>query len=169
MIVMMTDNNSSQAQWGAGSPPRVAPASRILVVDDESTIRLLIAHILSHAGYQVDTAEDGEMGWEALQAESYQLLITDHNMPKVSGLELVRKMQAQDMALPVILISGAMPTEELNRHSWLQLSAMLPKPFTGDKLLRIVKKVLGEVQSARQQGDPVPDDRGEPTVHGLLA
>jgi YesN/AraC family two-component response regulator len=62
----------------------------------------------------VDTAEDGEFGWEALQAKNYDLLITDNNMPKVSGLELVKKLRSARMALPVILASGAMP-EELNR------------------------------------------------------
>ena len=165
----MKNNRSSPAAGRASSPPGPAPDGRILVVDDESTIRLLIAHILAHAGYQVGTAEDGEIAWEALRAKNYDLLITDHNMPKVSGVELIKKLRLEDNALPVILISGAIPTEELNRHSWLQLSATLLKPFTGDQLLRIVKRVLRETQSAREQIEPLPNYRGEPSFHGLLA
>ena len=91
------------------------------------------------------------------------------SLPKVSGVELIKKLRLEDNALPVILISGAIPTEELNRHSWLQLSATLLKPFTGDQLLRIVKRVLRETQSAREQIEPLPNYRGEPSFHGLLA
>jgi len=138
--------------------------NRILVVDDESAIRLMIGSTLVRSGYHVDTAEDGEMGWEALRLKSYDLLITDNNMPKVSGLELVKKLRFADLALPVILVSGAMPTQELHRHPWLQVAATLLKPFTGDELLEIVKKVLCEIGSARDQGKAETIWRSRPSV-----
>jgi DNA-binding response OmpR family regulator len=149
----MHRNEVLQTGESLGAPTQGSPGprNRILVVDDDRLIRLLSAAVLVHSGYQVDTAEDGEAGWEALQAKSYDLLITDNNMPKVSGLELVEKLRSKNTALPVILVSGAIPTEELNRHPWLQLDATLLKPFTDDGLLGTVKRVLRETNNPRKE------------------
>ncbi|HEY5910657.1 MAG TPA: response regulator [Verrucomicrobiae bacterium] len=122
------------------------------MVDDEVLVRKIHAEVLSRSGYQTETAEDGAAAWEALQADGYHLLITDNHMPKVSGIELVKKMRSAHITLPVILASGAMPTEELDRYPWLQLAATLLKPFTDDELLETVKRVLRETDSAREQG-----------------
>jgi hypothetical protein len=81
-------------------------------------------------------------------------LITDDNMCRLTGLGLVKKLPAARMALAVILVSGAMPTEELNRHPWLQIDATLPKPFTTVELLRTVRQVLCATDNAREQIDP---------------
>lgn len=122
----------------------------LLVVDDDADIRQLTADALSSAGHQVDTAEDGAAGWTALQANRYDLLITDHNMAKVSGIELLKKLRAAHMALPAILISGAMPTEELNRHPRLQIEATLQKPFTACELIGTVAEVLRAASGASE-------------------
>ena len=152
---------SSQARCGADPP------HRILVVDDESDIRQLSSAVLISSGYKVDAAEDGEAGWEALHANSYDLLITDNNMPKVTGVELVKKLRSARMALPVILASGLMPAEELNRHPWLQIHATLLKPFTGDELLGTVKQVLRATDSVLAQIEPLPTWRNQPSPDGL--
>lgn len=59
---------------------------RILVVDDETAVRNLMSAVLLHAGYLVETAQDGAVAWAALQSNRYDLLITDHDMPKVTGI-----------------------------------------------------------------------------------
>jgi DNA-binding response OmpR family regulator len=115
---------------------------RILVVEDDVTMRLLNTEVLVDSGYQVDTAEDGDVAWDTLQTKSYDLLVTDNNMPKVSGVELLKKLRAAHMALPAILVSGMMPTEELSQHPWLQIDATLSKPYTSSELLEKVKDVL---------------------------
>ncbi len=108
---------------------RKSPLRRILVVEDEPDIRRLNAEVLESSGYEVDTAEDGLAGWKVLHAarhapESYALLITDHDMPGLSGLALVKKARAARMALPVIMATGTLPTEELfTRYPWLQPAA----------------------------------------------
>jgi DNA-binding response OmpR family regulator len=107
----------------------------------------LNAELLIKWGYQVDAAEDGAEGWDALHTRSYDLLITDNNMPKISGVELVRKVRSARMALPVIMASGARPAEELG----LQLEAILLKPFTGEQLLGEVKRVLHEADMPRSR------------------
>ena len=80
------------------------------------TLRQIDARVLIHSGYAVDVAEDGAAAWEALQANRYELLITDNNMPRLTGIELLKKLRSARMALPVILVSGTMPAEELKRH-----------------------------------------------------
>lgn len=134
----------TEESTGAQARCQASPSNRILVVDDDRDLRLLSADVLVHSGYQVDTAADGADGWEALHTKSYDLLITDNSMPKLSGVELVKKLRSAHMALPVILASGAMPTEELDRHPWLQLAATLVKPFSTGQLLETVNEVLSQ-------------------------
>ena len=62
---------------------------------------------------QVDTAQDGATAWAALNANAYDLIITDHTMPRLTGLDLIRRVHAFRPDLPCILISGNMPTEEI--------------------------------------------------------
>lgn len=140
----MPDHRTEQAWKPASDQARCGarPAHRILVVDDDAFIRQLSAEVLVSSGYLADAAEDGAVAWQALNTDSYDLLITDHNMPKVTGVELVRKLRAAHMALPVILASAAMPTEELNRYPLLRIDATLLKPFTVAMLLETVQEVL---------------------------
>ncbi|MBE0543345.1 MAG: response regulator [Verrucomicrobia bacterium] len=138
---------SERARYGA------RPTHRILVVDDDPSTRQLNTVVLTHAGYAVDAAEDGVVAWEALNTDNYDLLITDHNMPKVTGVELVKKLRAVHMALPVILATGTMPTEELDRHPGLQIEATLLKPFTIARLLETVQEVLRVNRSNASPGE----------------
>jgi DNA-binding response OmpR family regulator len=135
----------------APAPDQTSPPDciRILLVDDDFYIRELNAGVLIRFGYKVDTAVDGADAWKALNEQSYDLLITDNRMPRVTGMELIKKLRSEDMMLPVILASGTVPAEELKRHPWLQLDATLPKPFTITELLDTVKKVLRAADSAR--------------------
>ncbi len=118
------------------------------MVEDEPEIRRLNAVVLKDSGYEVDTADDGMTGWYALHAtcqapDSYDLLITDYNMPGLTGLDLVERLRAAHMALPVIMASGTLPMEKLmNRDDWLQPLATLPKPYSVEQLLGTVEAVL---------------------------
>ena len=118
------------------------PSSHILVVDDDGEIRALCAEALVGFGYRVDAADGGAAAWKELHANSYDLLITDNNMAKLSGVELVKKLRSARMTLPVILTSRELPTEELDRNLWLQLAATLVKPFSSGQLLEAVRQVL---------------------------
>ena len=120
---------------------------RILVVEDDDDLRRLNAEALTGSGYHVEAAVDGVQGWEALNASPYDLLITDNNMPNLTGIQLIKKLNDACMAVPVILASGVPLAEE----SELRLAARLPKPFTLDELLGTVKKVLGEANGGERQ------------------
>jgi DNA-binding NtrC family response regulator len=134
---------------------------RILVVDDDEVIRQVNAEMLTRFGYETETAEDGAAAWEALQANGYDLLITDNHMPNVSGVELVKKLRSAHMTLPVVLASGTIPTEAMNWNPSLQLAAMLLKPFTMDELLVTVKKVFRAPESAGEPSEPESSPRSE--------
>jgi DNA-binding response OmpR family regulator len=140
---------------------------RILVVDDDSDLRQLYADALARPGYQVDTAEDGAAGWEALQVNNYNLLITEHSLPRLTGVELVKKLRAARMAMPVVLAAGRLPTEELARNPSLQLAAVLPKPFYISELLETVKAILRATDSACGQIASPPTWLGQPSATGL--
>jgi len=130
---------------------------RILVVDDDDNIRRLNSEALARSGYHVKSAIDGAEGWKALNTDRFDLLITDNNMPNLTGIELIKKLNAAGMAVPVILASGVWHREE----SELQLAAILPKPFTLAELLGTVKKVLGQGDNGECQApasNPPPVD-----------
>jgi DNA-binding response OmpR family regulator len=141
--IMEESNEISGKKAVPVSAERAHPPRRILLVDDDAELRKLYANFLMIAGYEVDTAGDGEAGWEALYAESftpdgYDLLITDNNMPRLSGVGLIKKVRAAGLNVPIILASGNAPDDTQS----LRLAAVLPKPFTGPDLLQAIEKAL---------------------------
>ena len=158
----MKDNTISQAVGPDSAPLQHEPDApqHILVVDDDSGIRTFSTRALVGSGYHVDTAEDGAAAWDALQIKAFNLLITDNDMPGLTGIELVKKLHSARMALPVIMATGALPKKEFARSPWLQPTATLIKPYTGAEMLRTVKEVLRETDSIAEdrelQGNKPP-------------
>jgi len=127
------------------SPNYKGPAkstARILVLDDDAEIREIYVEFLVRSGYQVDAAADGQAGWEALQVREYDLLITDHEMPELTGLELVKKVCSSGMTPAIIIASGSMSLRELRQHLPTPTAVALAKPFSPDELLKTVQQVL---------------------------
>ena len=135
----MTVKKTSRNRESTGKPN---PPHRILVVDDNEDVRRLNTEVLANSGFTVDAAADGAVAWNALRLNDYDLLLTDHGMPPVNGLHLVKKLRAARMAMPVIMVSGMEPAKELRRHPWLQIDATLLKPYTPGELLATVRNVL---------------------------
>ena len=152
---------------GASVQCRTKPRHRILVVDEDSDIRLLYTNALTRTSCRVDTAADGAAGWDAIQANSYNLLITEHSLPGLMGVELVRKMRAAGMGLPVVMTASRLPTNELVRDPTLQLAAMLPKPFYIGQLLETVRTALRPTVTLRKPIAPMPAWRNWPLAVGL--
>jgi DNA-binding response OmpR family regulator len=150
----MLGHNISKVGKPAGAALQCQTDSprRILVVDDEPDIRRINAETLTNSGYEVDTAEDGQVGWKAVShaPESYALLITDHNMPGLTGLALVKKLRDARITLPVVMATAALPSEDLFiRYPWLQPAAVLLKPYSVEQLLGMVKQFLHAPDGAR--------------------
>ena len=104
----MKGNGTLRAAERANAPVKAhaSPPRRILVVEDDISLRRLNTQVLSRSGYEVDGAADGAIAWQALSTDCYDLLVTAHDIPKLTGVELVRKARAARMALPVVMASG---------------------------------------------------------------
>jgi DNA-binding response OmpR family regulator len=124
-------------------------------MEDDVAIRRINTEILTFSGYQVDAAEDGVAAWEALQLKNYDLMVTDNDMPKVTGVELIQKVKAGGMALPVIMATGAVP--EFTRSGTPQPAVTLLKPYTFHELLAAVKSVLGVASDPIEESAPSPN------------
>lgn len=122
------------------SPDTSAPM--VLVVDDDELLRRLNTEVLARSGYRVDCVEDGAAAWDVLATTRYDLMITDHTMPRLTGLELLKTVRAARMDLPVILATGTLPGEEIARSPWLQPAITLLKPYSAAKLLAVVQETL---------------------------
>jgi len=145
----MKGNESSHTREPASTSlqSQTNPPDHILVAEDDVFFRRLNTQVLLRSGYEVDATADGAAAWQALNTDAYDLLITDNKMPKLSGVELLKKLRAARMALPVIMATGTLPEEDFTRHPWLLPAATLLKPYTGGEMLRTVKKVLREADS----------------------
>jgi len=124
-------------------PPLSDPSRewRILAVDDDEDTQFLYARVLARAGYNVTAVADGEEAWTALLTARFDLLLADHNMPRLCGLDLVARMRAAGMTLPVIINSGCLDLREAAAYPHLGLAAVLHKShFT--ELIDAVRHIL---------------------------
>jgi CheY-like chemotaxis protein len=140
----VSKNTNSPVRKLAGQPlPRPPnPPRRILVVEDNDDIRALNTEVLLQFGYHVDTATDGANAWDALKSHDYQLVVTDNEMPNVTGVELLKLLYSARMALPVVMATGALPKDDFRHCPWLLPAALLLKPYTLLELVRTVQGVL---------------------------
>jgi excisionase family DNA binding protein len=137
----------------SGERPAVVPIDkpqgragrpRILVVDDEASIRELLSKTLALAEYDVDTAPDGRAGVERLRLGHYDLLIADLKMPGMDGLSLIREAKRLRTDLPVIIITGFSTESSAIEAVNLGVAGYLTKPFRVPQVLAAAAKALGE-------------------------
>jgi CheY-like chemotaxis protein len=137
----LNENNPPPA--GAQLPGWLNSPCRILVVDQNSDLRLLYTDALARSGCRVDVAQDGTTAWAALQTHKYNLLITENERPNLAGDELMMKLRAARVDLPIITVAGSLTALEPARNLPCPIAATLLKPFMLDALLDTVKNVLG--------------------------
>lgn len=118
----------------------------ILVVDDEATVRHVVASFLEHEGLQVLTANDGEEGVEVFRRHAHKiaLVILDLTMPKMDGEQAFHAMHAISSDIPVILTSGHSETEVVSRLSLCGLAGFIRKPYTRDTFIGEVRRHFTE-------------------------
>ena len=128
-------------------PPAAAPArstrQRVLVVDDEASIRDLLSKTLALAEYDVDTAPDGTTALDRMRAYNYDLLIADLKMPGMDGLTLIRQAKRIKADLPVIIITGFSTESSAIEAVNLGVAGYLTKPFRVPQVLAAASKALG--------------------------
>jgi excisionase family DNA binding protein len=128
----------------ARAVPQAAGRPRVLVVDDEASIRDLLAKTLALAEYDVDLAPDGRTALERLRIVPYDLLITDLKMPGVDGLTVIREARRLKADIPVIIITGFSTEASAIEAVNLGVSGYLTKPFRVPRVLAAAAKALGE-------------------------
>ena len=127
----------------------------ILVVDDDPDVAEAIQAILERSGFQVVVANGAEAGLEALQRHEFEIVVTDLIMPKVNGLELIRKLRAQHSRVRVIAISGggtlgplSLKPDAISTHAFIAAARdagaeeVLTKPFDMDDLVAAIRRHL---------------------------
>ncbi|KKK71210.1 hypothetical protein LCGC14_2916210 [marine sediment metagenome] len=122
---------------------------RIFVVDDEAHIRHIVSMKLANAGYDIVTAEDGEEALELCQSEKPDLIITDYQMPYVTGLEMCHKLRAQSETrdIPVLMLTARDFDIEPQEMAAAGISDVLSKPFSPREVLKRVQELIGEPET----------------------
>jgi two-component system nitrogen regulation response regulator NtrX len=124
--------------------------SRILVVDDEESIRRSLDGLLSDEGYRVETAGDGEEGLRRLEAEPPDVVLLDVALPGRDGLEILEAMRRARPGLPVVMMTGHGTIETAVRATRLGAFDFLEKPLSVDKLLLTLSHALEQHRLERE-------------------
>jgi excisionase family DNA binding protein len=136
------------ARAAAPAPQAARAASterkRVLVVDDEASIRDLLSKTLALAEYDVDVAPDGRSALERMRMYPYDLLIADLKMPGMDGLTVIREAKRYKGDLPVIIITGFSTESSAIEAVNLGVAGYLTKPFRVPQVLAAAAKALGE-------------------------
>lgn len=123
---------------------------KILIVDDFSTMRRIIKNLLRDLGFtNTEEADDGSTALPMLQSGNFDFLVTDWNMPQMSGIELLRAVRADDRLkhLPVLMVTAEAKRDQIIEAAQAGVNGYVVKPFTAhalqDKIERIFERVNG--------------------------
>jgi two-component system, chemotaxis family, chemotaxis protein CheY len=118
---------------------------KFLVVDDFSTMRRIVRNLLKELGYtNVDEAEDGAVGLQKLKSSNFQFVVTDWNMPVMTGIELLKAIRADATLkhLPVLMITAEAKKENIIEAAQNGASGYIVKPFTAATLEEKMGKIF---------------------------
>lgn len=137
-----------------------APSKKltILCVDDHTLVGEALARVFTTAGYHVERADDGLMAWEKLSANltGFDVLITDHEMPQLDGLQLVELLREADYPGRIIVYSGSLSEETRAAYHRHAVDAIVVKGPDSARLLAIVEAFHGEMPHGEQRSRPHP-------------
>lgn len=110
---------------------------KVLVVDDDPSLRALLADFLERMGFDVRTAPDGQAGLNALAECHFDLIFSDFRMPGMTGLEMAAFVRRTDPAIPIILVTGEPTALGAKAVAQAGITRVLLKPFTTSELLEL--------------------------------
>jgi two-component system, chemotaxis family, chemotaxis protein CheY len=119
--------------------------ANILTVDDSASIRLTTRIALTGAGYQVTEAVDGLDGLGKAKAGSYDMIVTDLNMPNMNGLQMIEALRSSPAhtGIPIIFLTTESDADMKARAKAAGATGWITKPFDPEQLVKIARKVLG--------------------------
>lgn len=124
---------------------------KILVVDDFSTMRRIVKNLLADLGYTNTTeADDGKTAWPMLQAENYDFVVTDWNMPGMTGIELLKLIRADARLaqLPVLMVTAEAQRDQIVEAAKAGVNGYIIKPFTAATLKEKLDKIFQRLSQA---------------------
>nr|WP_201258104.1 chemotaxis response regulator CheY [Piscirickettsia litoralis] len=126
---------------------------KILVVDDFSTMRRIVKNLLRDLGFtNIAEADDGATAWPLLQKSDFDFLVTDWNMPGMTGIDLLKNVRAHDRlkAMPVLLITAEQKREQIVEAAQAGVNGYIVKPFTAATLKEKLDKIFERVDGAKK-------------------
>lgn len=119
-------------------------SATLLIVDDSTSMRQMVAFALTGGGYTVVEAEDGIVALEKAKAQRFDAVITDVNMPRMDGIELIRQLRALPnyKFTPLLMLTTESGADKKNEGRAAGATGWLVKPFDPEQLLATVRKVL---------------------------
>jgi len=129
-------------------------AKKVLIVDTDIDARFLVKVHLRRFDVKFIEARDGESGLELAQSEKPDLIVTDYVLPKLSGYEMVKRIQKDEAIRDIPIIIATIAGFDLQMKE-LKIVEYLPKPFSREQFLGAVKKALGEVPLKRDEARPI--------------
>ena len=127
------------------------PSMQILVVDDFSTMRRIVRNLLKELGYvNIDEAEDGAAALSKLKRDKFDFVVSDWNMPNMTGIELLKAIRADEALkhLPVLMITAEARKENIIEAAQAGASGYIVKPFTAATLDEKIEKVFKNLVKA---------------------
>ena len=120
-------------------------AKSILAIDDSASIRQMVGFTLKSSGYEVVEAVDGMDGLDKAKGKSFNLILTDQNMPRMDGLTLIKSLRAlpQYKTVPILMLTTESSDAMKQQGRAAGATGWLVKPFDPQKLVEVVKKVIG--------------------------
>ena len=118
---------------------------RVLVVDDFSTMRKIIKNILRQLGFNnIVEADDGSTAWETLNKDNIDFIVSDWNMPNMSGIELLRKVRGSEeyADIPFLMVTAEAQQENIIEAVQAKVSNYIVKPFTPETLGQKIDKIF---------------------------
>jgi len=139
-------DSSQRGEYLSGGRMAVDKNMKILVVDDFATMRRIVKNILTQLGFKnIIEADDGTTAIKALQEEKVDLIISDWNMPKMTGLEFLEAVRAESKwaKIPFIMVTAEAQQDNIILAVKARVSQYIVKPFTADTLGEKIQKIFG--------------------------
>ena len=131
----------------------ISPSGPVLVVDDDAQLARVLQRVLQGAGRDVVVAHDGEEAAKALAQRTFDVVLTDVNMPGMSGVDLLRLVRSQDLDVPVVLMTGEPSLESAMQAISLGALQYLPKPTPNETIVGVVERASRLHRMARMKRD----------------
>lgn len=120
-------------------------SKKVLIVDDFSTMRRILKNILKQIGFtNITEADDGTTAWEELQKNSFDVIICDWNMPKMSGIDLLKKVRADETYkdIPFLMVTAEAQKQNVIEAVQAGVSNYVVKPFTAESISEKLAKII---------------------------